>query len=78
MSANYWNTNEYDEFYSLNLAALKIAIAIRHRGEQGVCNNNVGLYFWKNSNYSKAIKHIETALEIAESERIWKKTSQMP
>ena len=75
LSANFWNTNEYDEFYSLNLAALKIAIAIRHRGEQGVCNNNVGLFFWKNSNYSKAIKHIETALEIAESENLEKDKS---
>jgi CHAT domain-containing protein/Tfp pilus assembly protein PilF len=75
LSANYWNINDYDEFYSLNLAALKIAVAIRHHGERGVCNNNIGLYFWKNSNYSKAIKHMQTALEIAESEGLDKDKS---
>ena len=75
LSANYWDTNDYDEFYSLNLAALKIAVAVRHHGEQGVCNNNIGLYFWKNSNYSKAIKHIQTALEFAESEGLDKDKS---
>ena len=74
-SANYWDKNEYDEFYSLNLAALKIALAIRHHGEQGVCHNNIGLYYWKSSNYSEAIKYIQTALEIAESEGLDKDKS---
>lgn len=75
LSANYWNANDYDEFYGLNVAALKIAITIRHRGEEGVCNNNIGLYFWKSSSYSKAIKHMQKALEIAEFEGLDKDRS---
>ena len=65
LSLTYWETNNLDKFYQLNLSALRIAEQINHYKERGRCLNNIGVYFSRLDNYDTAIDSFEKALAIA-------------
>jgi len=69
LSANYWELNNIREFHYLNENALKIAIDLNHKKEQGRCLINIGLFHWKLNSYSRALTYYERALKIAQEEK---------
>jgi CHAT domain-containing protein len=68
MSVNYYYLNKLEEFFYLNLKAQKIANNINNLKEEGICFNNIGLYYWKMCSYSNALNYLHVALDIATRE----------
>jgi len=54
----------YEEYLSLNNRALIIAKKIRHLREEARCLNNIGIYFYENNSYTKALTYYGQALSI--------------
>jgi CHAT domain-containing protein/Tfp pilus assembly protein PilF len=65
MSLTYWELNNFDKFYQLNLEALNIAELLNHDREKGRCLNNLGAYYSRQDNYGSALSSYEKALNIA-------------
>jgi tetratricopeptide (TPR) repeat protein len=65
LSANAWATGRLELYVEQNRRALTLAKELNHQGEISVCHNNIGLYYWKSSDYSQALKHLQAALDIA-------------
>ena len=59
MSLTYWQVNDLKSFLSNNEEALEIATRLNLRVERGRCLNNLGLYFWKSTDYSKALRYFQ-------------------
>jgi tetratricopeptide (TPR) repeat protein len=55
LSLTYWELNDLQMFYRLNEEGLKLARDLNHSREIGRAYNNIGLYFWKTNEYSKAL-----------------------
>lgn len=65
LSLTYLESQDIDNFFSLNKKALEIARKIKHKKEEGRCSYNIGLYFNAVDNYSQALHYYEEALKIA-------------
>jgi len=65
LSLTYWELNNFDKFYQLNMEALNIAELLNHDREKGRCLNNLGAYYSKQDNYGSALSSYEKALNIA-------------
>lgn len=65
LSLTHLESQDIDNFFSLNKKALEIAQKIKHKKEEGRCSYNIGLYFNAVDNYSKALHYYEEALKIA-------------
>jgi len=65
LSLTYWALFRLPEFYATTLRALDIARTLQHRREEAKGLINIGLYYQKIEDYSKALIHYKQALEIA-------------
>ena len=65
LSLIYWSDQDYASYRSLNSRALNLAIQTNNRREQGNTHNNLGLYYWKFDNFSRALAHLQSAASIA-------------
>jgi CHAT domain-containing protein/Tfp pilus assembly protein PilF len=65
LSLTYWALFQLPEFYATTLRALDIARTLHHRREEAKGLINIGLYYQKIEDYSKALVHYRQALEIA-------------
>ena len=59
MSITFWEMNDIQSFFSMNIKALDIARSIRNLREEGQCYNNLGLYYWKKSDFSRALRNFQ-------------------
>ena len=64
LSLVYWETNDLEKYLSLAKDALALAKAINHKKEEGVCLNNIGLYYSKKDDYFTGIKNYHETLDI--------------
>jgi CHAT domain-containing protein/Tfp pilus assembly protein PilF len=65
LSLTYWEIDDVNDFYELNLRALQLAEQLNHSRERGRCLNNIGAYFSRLDNYDAALDSYEKALGIA-------------
>jgi tetratricopeptide (TPR) repeat protein len=61
----YYFMNDNMQFYLFNKKALEIAQKLNHKREIGFTSNNIGIYYKRISNFSKALEYYKTALDIA-------------
>ncbi len=66
MSICYWERNQLNEFFTLNLKAKNIAVELKNRREESSCLNNLGLYYWKTNQYSLALDYWKRGLNLSE------------
>ena len=64
MSMNYHQISVYNQFSDLNNRALIIAKRIKHKSEEARCLNNIGISFYANNDYSRALIHYGQALSL--------------
>ena len=62
MSICYWEKNELERYFELNRSAREIAHELRHHREEGICLNNMGIFFSFSNDYSKALDCFDRAL----------------
>jgi CHAT domain-containing protein/tetratricopeptide (TPR) repeat protein len=65
LSVTYFDMDNYQQFYVFSKKALEIAEKINHKREIGNNSNNIGLYFWRITEFTKALNYYQKALEIA-------------
>jgi len=58
------------QFYLLNNEALNLAREFNHRKEEVRCLNNIGLFYKKNNNYSKALAFYNNSMKLAKLNNI--------
>ena len=68
LSSNYYQLQDYDRFYEINLTANKIANITNNRREIGYSHNNIGLYHYKRFNYSEALRFLNLSMKYSRSE----------
>jgi CHAT domain-containing protein/Tfp pilus assembly protein PilF len=59
---SYWQINELDVFLKCNMRGLELAIRIGQIIEQGRFLNNIGVYYQKQKDFSRALAFFENAL----------------
>jgi CHAT domain-containing protein/lipoprotein NlpI len=64
MSICYWEKNELDKYFELNLTAYEIAHTLCHRREEGICLNNMGTFYWRTNDYSHALESYDSAFNL--------------
>jgi CHAT domain-containing protein/Tfp pilus assembly protein PilF len=62
MSICYWEKNELEHYFELNRTAREIAHGLCHHREEGICLNNMGIFFSFSNDYSKALDCFDRAL----------------
>lgn len=67
LSITYWIINNLSKFLTLNEEALKAAQKLNHKIEEARCLNNIGIYYDKNDNYSKALSYYQSSLGIIQN-----------
>ena len=65
MSGTYWQMNDLKGFLSNNQEALEIATRLNLKVEQGRCLNNLGVFYLKSTEYSKALFYFQQALRLS-------------
>jgi CHAT domain-containing protein/Tfp pilus assembly protein PilF len=65
MSLIYWEIEDIDSFFALNISALALARKLKLSRDESVCLNNIGLYYAKLDNLSQALSYYEKALELS-------------
>jgi CHAT domain-containing protein/tetratricopeptide (TPR) repeat protein len=64
----FLDMRELELFLENSKKGLEIAVAIRHRTEQGRCLNHIGVFYQQRHDYSKAVAHFNQALSIIRTE----------
>ncbi len=65
VSIIYWDMNDLKNFYHFNNLSLKLAEQMHHKAEVGKCLNNIGIFYRKSFEYSRALSVYTRALEIS-------------
>jgi CHAT domain-containing protein/tetratricopeptide (TPR) repeat protein len=68
LSTCYWEKNELEKYFELNKTARDIAHSLCHRREEGVCLNNMGIFYSYSNDYSKALDCFDRALALFEND----------
>jgi len=64
ISITYWDINDLNNFHDFNELSLTIAKKMKNKEEIGRCLNNLGVFYRKSFQYSKALSIYHQALEI--------------
>ncbi|MCX6560722.1 MAG: CHAT domain-containing protein [Candidatus Aminicenantes bacterium] len=64
-SINHYKLANAAAYRDLNREALALALRTKNRREEGICRNNLGIYYLESDDYSEALAQAEKALEIA-------------
>jgi CHAT domain-containing protein len=62
----YWDLGNLIEFFNLNNISFQLAHHTKNKREESNCLNNMGIYFIRTEDYSKAIRYCEQAYTIAQ------------
>lgn len=65
LSVTFLGLFRLQDFYNSSFRALELSRDLYHKREEGKCLLNMGLYYQKTENYSKALFHYGKALDIA-------------
>lgn len=65
LSLVFWETDELEKYSSLTIRALALGRKLNHKREEGLCLNNLGLYYWKKHDYKYALKYYQEAFRIS-------------
>ena len=60
----FWDMRRFDLFLESNKRGLDISTKINHGIEKGRCLNNIGVYYQKQNDYSRAAVYFENALAV--------------
>ncbi len=63
-SLTYWQLDRFNEFLACNCKALSIAYKLKHEIEKGRCLNNIGLYYEREGQFSRALVYLEEGRKI--------------
>ncbi len=61
-SLTYWEMGDVGMFFACNKRALDIARKLKHRREIGRCLNNIGVYYERTGDYSRALQSLEMSI----------------